>query len=279
MPADNDTQALIESVASGAAPWNEQRVGALLDQNRAAIRVMHSATALPECNWGLEYERGWRASIAPVVKGRVLARLNVLQGMRQAARGDTTGAVDTWIHGLRFAGHLSQGFSLVGALIAKSALLSDLRALQNAVEGGSLDTAMLDRVAAAVRALPPAGVDWSAAVRYEAAVTVITFNDLAKSPDPRAMYQAFFGEPAPGSLTVPSSAQIAQYETLMEKAADALRLGYAAAPELAALAKQIGEIHPIIQRGLPSLTRVNEARLETVAARQKLLDTISARRR
>ena len=278
VPADKDTQALLESVASGNAPWNETRLGAFLDQNGAAIRAMQRATALPECDWGLEYERGWRASIAPVVKGRVLARLNVLHGMRQAARGDTTAAVESWIHGLRFAGHLSQGFSLVGALIAKAALLSDLRALQNAVESGSLDNTMLDRVAAAVRALPPDGLDWSAAVQYEALAGATGLKELSSTRDPRPMYEAFFGEPAPGSLTVPSAAEIAQYQALMEKAADALRLGYAAAPELAALGQQIGAIHPIIRRLLPSLTRVNEARLETAAARQRVLDAVAARR-
>jgi hypothetical protein len=277
MPADKETQDLLESVASGAAPWDEQRLGALLNQNGAAIRAMQRATALPECDWGLEYERGWRASIAPVVKGRVLARLNVLYGMRQAARGDTAGAVETWIHGLRFAEHLSQGFSLVGALIAKSALLADLGALRRAVESGSLDGPLLDRVAVAIRAMSPEGPDWSAAVRYEAAVGAMAFNELAESLDPRALYETFFGEPAPSSLTVPSSAEIAQFQNLMEKAADALRLNYAAAPELDGLQRQIAAVHPAIERALPSLTRVNAARLETVAARQALLNAIASR--
>jgi hypothetical protein len=277
-PADKETQALLESVAAGNAPWNEQRLGALLDQNRAAIRVMHTATAMPECNWGLEYERGWRASIAPVVKGRVLARLNVLHGMRQAARGDTASAVETWIHGLRFAEDLSQGFSLVGALIAKSALLADLHALQNAVESGALDAAQLNRIAAAVRALPSDGLDWSAALRYEGAVMVVTLEELAESPNQRALYEAFFSEPAPNPLTVPTGANIAEFQTLIGKAADALRLGHAAAPELASLSQQIGAIHPIIGRGLPNLARVNENRAELAAARQRLLDAIASRR-
>jgi hypothetical protein len=240
---------------------------------------MQRATALPECDWGLEYERGWRASIAPVVKGRVLARLNVLHGMRQAVLGETQAAVESWIAGLRFAGHLSQGFSLVGALIAKAALLSDLNALQRAVEDGSLDRPMLDRVDAAVRALPPDGVDWSAAVRLEAAATADGLRELAASPDPRALYEAAFGEPAPGAFTVPSGAQIDQFQMLMENAADALRLGSAAAPELDMLGRQIGAIHPVIRQALPSLTRVQEARLEATAARQRLLDAIASRQR
>jgi hypothetical protein len=65
----------------------------------------------------------------------------------------------------------------------------------------------------------------------------------------------------------------------MEKAAAALRLNYAAAPELDALQRQIAAIHPVIERALPSLTRVNAARLETAAARQALLDAIAARTR
>jgi hypothetical protein len=62
----------------------------------------------------------------------------------------------------------------------------------------------------------------------------------------------------------------------MEKAADTLRLGYAAVPELETLGRQIGAIHPVIERALPSLTRVQQARLETAAARQRLLDAIAS---
>jgi hypothetical protein len=276
LPADKDTQALLGSVASGNAPWNQTRLGPLLDQNIAAIRMMQRATALPECDWGLEYERGWRASIAPVVKGRVLARLNVLHGMRQAASGDTEAAVETWIAGLRFAGHLSQGFSLVGVLIAKAALLADLNALQRAVENGLLDGTALDRVDAATRALPPDGVDWNAAVRLKAAATADGLRELAASPDPRALYETAFGELVPSTFTVPSTAQIHQFQALMEKAADTLRLGYAATPELETLGREIGALHPVIERARPSLTRVQQARLETAAARQRLLDAIAS---
>ena len=278
MPIDKDTQTLLESVASGAAPWNEQRLGVLLDQNAAAIRTMQRATSLPECDWGLEYERGWQASIAPVIKGRVLARLNALQGMRQAARGNTGAAVETWIHGLRFAEHLSRGFSLVGALIAKSALIANMSALQKAVEAGSLNGAMLDRVARALRALPADGLDWSAAVRYEAAATADGLRDFARSNDPAGLYRFAFGEPAPAPIPPLSAAQIEQFETLMGQAADALRLGDAATPELAVLARQIGAIHPVIQRALPSLTRLNENRMELATVKRRLLDAIDARR-
>jgi hypothetical protein len=173
---------------------------------------------------------------------------------------------------------MSQGSSLIGALIAKAAMLSDIISLQKTVEGGSLDNATLERIATAVRALPTGGVDWSAAVRFEAAATVFGFQEFAQSNNQTALYRAFFDEPMPASLPPLTAAHIQQYEALMQKAADALRLEHAAAPELAALLQQIRAIHPVIGRAMPSLTRMQESRMELAAARQRLLDAVAAER-
>jgi len=88
LPTDKATGELLEKTAAGEALWDEAKLGPILDKNESAIWRMQRATKLPECDWGLEYDLGPRASIAYVPKARVLARLNTLDGMRPAAKGD-----------------------------------------------------------------------------------------------------------------------------------------------------------------------------------------------
>src|ERR1700737_2155768 len=98
-PADKATADLLEKTAAGQATWDEAKLGPILNKNEDAILTMQRATKLPECDWGLEYERGPSASIAYVPRARVLARLNTLYGLRMAARGRTQEAIDTWLAG------------------------------------------------------------------------------------------------------------------------------------------------------------------------------------
>jgi hypothetical protein len=96
-PADKATQDLLEKVAAGDAAWDEAKLGCILEKNEGAILAMQHATKLPNCDWGLDYGAGPRASIAYAPRARVLARLNTLYGTRMAARGQTQRAVDTWL--------------------------------------------------------------------------------------------------------------------------------------------------------------------------------------
>ncbi len=82
--------------------WNDS-LSPILDNNLFAIEIMQRATLLLECDWGVEYDQGPRASIAYVPRARVLARLNTLYGMRADAEGDTQKAVGTWLAGIRFS--------------------------------------------------------------------------------------------------------------------------------------------------------------------------------
>lgn len=71
--ADKTTQELLEKTAAGDAAWDESKLAPILDANADAIGVMQRATKLPECDWGLEYGRGWKASIAYAPRARACA--------------------------------------------------------------------------------------------------------------------------------------------------------------------------------------------------------------
>ena len=278
-PADSATQTLLSDTAAGKVPWDEQRLGALVEQNREAVITMQRGTTLPDCNWGLDYELGPETPVAHVAKARVLARLNALYGMHQLSRHDSTGAVNTWLAGLRFSQHLDQGASLFGVLTANASLMAHLKVIKNAVESGALSDAEISRIDAAVRALPVYGFDWGEAVLVEAAATAIGFDQFAKSSDPSGLYLTDFGEQAPSNLAAPTAAQIAEYRTLMGKVAIAFRQNYSPLPELGTLEARIRKLNPVIDAALPNLSRLIEPRQEAARARQALLNAAANRRR
>lgn len=274
-PADKLTQDLLEKVAAGDAPWDEAKLGAILDQNETAILAMQRATKLPECDWGLEYSRGPRTSIAYVPRARVLARLNTLYGMRQIAKGDSQSAVDTWLDGIRFSRHVAQGGTLIFQLVGKMAMLSNFRALTNAAQAHQLSEAQRAQALAAVQALPADGFDWAQALALEESTLEIGVQQLAQSENPAASFGELMGHAAPANFTVPAAKDIAEERTLFAEAEAAMHLPPAQAHDrIAAIQARVPALHVYFRETTPTLTKVNDARTEVAAARQKLLQSL-----
>jgi hypothetical protein len=277
-PADQATMDLLQKTAAGEALWDETKLGPILDKNEAAISGMQRATKLPECDWGLEYSQGWRASIGYAPKARVLARLNTLYGMRLAAKGDLGKATDTWMAGIQFSQHLSKGGSLIFLLIAKAGLLSDLNALTIAARNVSLPLTEKQRIETALRNLPETAYDWSAALRLEEANIEMFAEELAQSPESAKMYAAVMGDEAAKTFSVPSSKDRAIFHQLMLSAENTLRQPPDAAREkLTQLQAQVNSLSQFFQQTTPSFTKQNEARAEIAAARAKLLQALIAK--
>src|ERR1700737_571995 len=277
-PADKGTVDLLEKTATGDAPWDEEKLGPILDKNEDAIWRMQRATKLPDCDWGLEYDLGPRVSIAYVPKARVLARLNILEGMRLLAKGDSQKAVDTWLAGVRFSQHLTKGGALIFSLIAKMALLSNFNALTHAAQAGSLNEAQRKQVETAVRALPETGFDWSAALWYEQDPLDVVVKQLKSAENRAVYYEGVTGKPAPENLEVPNPAEIAKFHKLMAAAIAAMKLPPEQAKEkLKIMQDSVKSLHPLYQQLAPSFTRVNEARAQVQSARQKLLEALPSR--
>jgi hypothetical protein len=277
-PSDKDTQALLERTAIGEVAWDEAKLGVILDKNESAILQMQRATKLPECDWGLAYADGWRASIAYAPKARVLARLNTLYGTRMAARGDTLKAVDSWIAGIRFSQHVAKGGSLIFALIAKATLLPDLKALTHAAQAGSLTAAQRRQIETAVRALPDTAFDWSQAMRLEEAGMEKAAAQIATSEDPSQYYQSMMGTVPPQGFTPPTAAERVAFHELMLSARELFRQRPDQASEkLKALQAQVSSLPWFFQQTTPSFTKPNEARAEISAARRQLLQALACK--
>ena len=271
-PSDKSTQELLAKTAAGEAAWDEAKLGAILDQNDQAIQEMHRATKLPECDWGLEYGRGPQASIAYVPRARVLARLNTLYGMRMMAKGQTQAAMDAWLDGIRFSRHVAQGGTLIFKLVARMSLLSNFEAFTRAAQAGQLDDAQKREIGAAVRALPDDGFDWSEAMAFEEASLEIAVQQMQRSASPEAYYQEMMAKAAPPNLSIPSSKELRACRSLFITAEAALQLP----PEqtttrLQEIQEGVKQLNPFFQEMIPSLAKINDARLEIKTSRAKLL--------
>jgi len=277
-PADKATADLLEKTAAGEIAWDESKLAPILDANGEAVRTMQRATKLPECDWGLEYSLGPRAAISYVARARVMARLNTLYGMRLAAKGDSQGATDAWLAGIRFSQHLAKGGSLIFSLVAKTALLSNVHALMQAARSGVLHEAQRAQIRSIARALPEAGFDWSEALHFEETPLEIGVQQLAAASSPAEYYRELMGSPAPANFAAPDSKDVAAFRKLMGSAEEILRLPpQKAEDKLKLLQESVKSLHPYFQETTPSFLKINDARMEILRAREELLQALAAK--
>ena len=96
-----------------------------------------------------------------------MARLNTLAGMRLAARGQISQAIDAWVAGVRFSQHLAQGGSVISLLTARVALHSNLQALSQAIATASITEEQRKQIQVALLAIPDTAFNWANAVQLE----------------------------------------------------------------------------------------------------------------
>jgi hypothetical protein len=277
-PAEPVISSLLGKTAAGETPWDEGKLGAILDKNEAAILRMQRATKLPDCDWGFEYSDSQTVSIAYAPKARVMASLNTLYGMRQTAKGNERAAVQTWLDGVRFSQDIAKGGSLIFAIIAKLSLVPDLRAITQTVQSGKLPRAERERVEQIVSALPDSVFDWSNAEMLEEGGINQALDQMEKSQNPATAYATIGGKEAPAHLVFPTSSERAAFHKFMVSVAEAFRLPPdQTRMKLPPLEQTLKSLNPFYVDLVPSLSRANDARLEIATVRQQLLQAVSAK--
>jgi hypothetical protein len=275
---DKATQELLEKTAAGEAAWDETKLAPILDANADAIRMMQRATNLPECDWGLEYSRGPKASIAYAPRARALARLNTLEGIRQMAHGDSQSAVNTWLAGVRFSQGVARGGTLIFALTAKSALLPNLHLLAETAKEGKMNEEQKRQVYATVAAMPEDGLDWGSAWGLESVVGEQFLQELQTATNPDADYEAFMGAPAPKEGLPPTATELQMYREYMLAVQAALRQPATKAKSLLdgldANRNRLGEVERSL---IPNPQKANAVRTEIATTRAELLQALAAR--
>jgi hypothetical protein len=245
-PADAATTDLLLRVMDGSAGWDEGKLGAILDANSDALDIMVRTSSLRSCDWGVDYELGPNAPIPHLAKARVLGRLSVLSGMRLAARGQTSEAVDRWLATVRFSQHLAQGGTLISLFSAQSILLPTLMALAGEIP--RMNPESRAKVTDVLRMLPDTAFDWPDAMRREETV-LATGVRLKIVPNVSAQ-------------------DLAALRTAVSQIAEAMRLPPdRARPALAGV--KLGSLP------YPSPVKVNEQREMIRAARQRVVDALA----
>lgn len=277
-PGDKAIQELLEKTVTGEFAWDEKKLGSILDTNGEAIRIMQRATKLPDCDWGLEYGEGPRASIAYAPRARVLARLNTLEGMREMANGNSGAAVETWLAGIRFSRHLANGGPLVFALIARSMLMPNFHALSLEMKRGHLSEIQKKQISSLLKEMPGDCFNWGAAWELEESAGEQFLREMASSKNPAKTYESLAGFPMPEGAKPPSAADLRGYSEYTNAVQNALTLPPDAAKiKLAALEAQRRGLSEIAQNTIPNPLKINEARTEVYGARKELLEALSSK--
>jgi hypothetical protein len=208
-------------------------------------------------------------------KARVLARLNALYGARQLAKGDTEGAVASWVAGLRFAQCVGAGVGLIGNLSAKPAFEANLHLLTAAAQSGALNAELQNKVRMQLRQLPPEGLNWIESIQAEAWACEEGLKYLAKAPNFQETYKEFFGTPPPQPAHPPTAAEIAALRSVMAEIVSAFQLPPAETKErLTAITPKLKEMNPAVQAVVPNFPRLNDSREKLIGEQEALLKAL-----
>jgi hypothetical protein len=147
-------------------PYDNSKYKDLVQKNTLALEIMARGTALPICDWGLDYGLGDNVPVDYARKALVLGRLNILYVMNLYHSGDKDGAIRALAAGLKFSHDVANGGSLFATLVAKDLLVTHLTATSDALRMGQLSAPQRSQLQNAVAALGD-GLDWPSAARRD----------------------------------------------------------------------------------------------------------------
>ena len=272
---DETTQKLLSATIKGEIPWDENKLGPLLEANADALQAMQRGAKLPECNWGLDFRVGTNPYGGMLMRARSLERLSTLGGIRELAKGNGEKAVNTWLSGIRFSQDVGRGGPAIMALVA-SAMLTDIsEAMTAQAKQGKLPQAQKKALYEAIKQLPEDGFDWGISWGIEYAIANQFLEGLRKASDPRAAYKEV-GMPAPKGLP-PTQQDIARYGEFMLATQSAFRNPPdIATPLLNDLESREHSLPEVERSFIPSLSTCNHNRIGVFSERNELLRALAS---
>jgi hypothetical protein len=162
-------------ILDGTVPYEDLKYKDLVEKNRPALETMIRGTALPNCDWGIEYQLGPDAPVDYVRKALELGRLNVLYAFHLLIAGDKDGAAHVLAAGIRFSHDVASGGTLFATVAAKDLLAAHLRAMEFGLHVTGFSTAQKSALQKALAQLGPEGLDWQSAVKRELGVLRVPF--------------------------------------------------------------------------------------------------------
>jgi len=157
----------LNAILDGTAPYSDLKYRELAEKNRPAVETMVRGTAIPNCDWGIDYAIGPDAPVEYARKALALGRLNVLYAFHLLQNGNKDGAVRAIAAGVRFSHDVANGGTLFATLVAKNLLATHIRAMAFALHMEQLSSGQKSVLQKPLSQLPPDGLDWQAAVKQE----------------------------------------------------------------------------------------------------------------
>jgi hypothetical protein len=157
----------LSAILDGTAPYDDSKYKDLVEKNKPALEIMARGTALPNCDWGLEYEAGPDIPMDYAPKAVALARLNVLYVFHLLSIGDKEGAVRALVAGLRFSRDVGNGGIMLPTVLAEVSLLTHLRAIAFVLDREGFTAQQRWMLAKSLAQLGPEPLDWQSAIKRE----------------------------------------------------------------------------------------------------------------
>lgn len=237
----------LNRILDGTAPFVESAsYKDLIERNRQALETMARGTALPYCDWGIDYQLGPDAPVDYVRKALQLGRLNVLYALH-LEMNDREAAVRALAAGVRFSHDVANGGTLFSALVAENLLAAHLRVMALMLHKTNLSAGERATLREALARIGSDGLDWQSAVKRELAILrgpLPTARGVQKL-DPRAL------------------AALAQISNLYLSALDNPR-------EVAELEKTIADAPQPLPHLIPNPKRVVEEKQDLTHELQKM---------
>jgi hypothetical protein len=156
----------LNAILDGPVPYDDSQYKDLVERNKPALETMARGTALPKCDWGLDYI-GEDTPVDYARSALALGRLNVLYAFHMLIAGDKDGAVSAIKAGLRFSQDVANGGSLFATLAAKSLVVTHLRAIAFVLHTEELSATQRSLLQKAVTQLGSDALDWPSAAKRD----------------------------------------------------------------------------------------------------------------
>jgi hypothetical protein len=157
----------LTAILDGTAAYDDSQDKDLVEKNRAALETMIRATALPNCDWSLDYRLGADLPVDYVRTSLSLGRLNVLYAFHLLLTGDKEVATHALASGILFSQDVANGGSFFATLVAKNLLVAHLKAAGFALCTAALSASQRSALRAAIGRLGSDGLDWQSAARLD----------------------------------------------------------------------------------------------------------------
>ncbi|MCA9281931.1 MAG: hypothetical protein KDA30_07825 [Phycisphaerales bacterium] len=159
-----------------------------IEDKQQAIGLLREAAAMPECDFGVDFDKGPYALLTHLRPMRTSVHLLTLDARLHANTGDTERAVDDLVAAYRMERHMADGSMLINSLVTAATFEATTQTVERLLDEGLLDAAGRARIDAALAAFDgedPYGIKLSLATERDVMVAWMRTNVVDQGGEAR----------------------------------------------------------------------------------------------